>query len=49
MANKLETVATALGKLRKALIAEGYTADQAFWIAQDLIRKGASPTALVDD
>lgn len=49
MANKVESIPTALGKLRKALVDEGYTADQAFWIVQDLIRKGDSVTALVAD
>lgn len=49
MANKVESIPATLGKLRKGLIDEGYTADQAFWIVQDLIRKSATPTALVED
>jgi hypothetical protein len=49
MANKVESIPTALGRLRKGLIDEGYTADQAFWIVQDLIRKGDSVTALIED
>jgi hypothetical protein len=48
MANKVESIPTALGKLRKGLMAEGYTSDQAFWIVQDLIRKGDGPGALVE-
>lgn len=40
MAKTLESIPTALGKLRKGLIDEGYTSDQAFWIVQDLIRRG---------
>lgn len=38
MANKVESIPSVLGKLRKGLMEEGYTADQAFWIVQDLIR-----------
>lgn len=49
MANKVESIPTALGKLRKALVAEGYSEDQAFWIVQDLIRKSDSVTDLVAD
>ena len=49
MANKVESIPPALGKLRKGLVNEGYTEDQAFWIVQDLIRKSDSPTALVED
>lgn len=49
MANKVESIPSALGQLRTGLIREGYTPDQAFWIVQDLIRKANSPTALVED
>ena len=49
MANKVESIPTALGKLRKGLVNEGFTEDQAFWVIQDLIRKSASPTELVED
>lgn len=51
MANKVESIPSALGKLRKELVDQGlYTSDQAFWIVQDLIRKGDSVnTALVAD
>ncbi|WP_294567558.1 hypothetical protein [uncultured Arthrobacter sp.] len=49
MANKVESIPTALGKLRKGLMDEGYTQDQAFWLVQDLVRKAESPTALVED
>lgn len=38
MANKKESIATDLGALRTGLVEEGFTADQAFWIIQDLIR-----------
>lgn len=48
MANTLESIPTALGKLRKGLIDEGYTPDQAYQIALDLIRRGDTPTALVE-
>lgn len=48
MATKVESIPTVLGKLRKGLMDEGYTADQAFWIVQDLIRNGNTPTALVE-
>ncbi len=48
MANKVESIPSTLGKLRKDLIGEGYSEDQAFWIVQDLIRKAESPTALVE-
>jgi hypothetical protein len=47
MANKVESIPTALGSLRRGLMDEGFTSDQAFWIVQDLIRKGESPVALV--
>lgn len=48
MANTLESIPTALGKMRKGLIDEGFTAEQAFQIVLDLIRRGESPTALVE-
>lgn len=43
MANKVESITTTLGKLRKGLIEQGYTQDQAFWIVQDLIRRADTP------
>jgi hypothetical protein len=49
MAKKVESIPTVLGELRKGLIDQGYTTDQAFWIVQDLIRNGNSPTALIED
>lgn len=48
MANTLESIPTALGKLRKGLIKEGYDPVQAFQIVLDLIRRGDSPSSLVD-
>lgn len=48
MANKVETIPAVLGKLRKGLIDQGYTSDQAFWIVQDLIRSAPS-VALIGD
>jgi hypothetical protein len=47
MAKKVESIPRSLGQLRKGLTEAGFTSDQAFWIIQDLIRKGATPTALV--
>jgi hypothetical protein len=38
MANKVESIPTELGALRAGLVEQGYTADQAFWLVQDLIR-----------
>lgn len=49
MANKVESIPTALGKMRKGLMDEGYTADQAFWLVQDLIRRADAPKALVGE
>lgn len=48
MANTLESIPPALGKLRKGMIAEGFTEDQAYQIVLDLIRRGDAPTSLVD-
>lgn len=44
MATKVESIPTVLGELRKGLIDEGYTTDQAFWLVQDLIRTNNVPT-----
>jgi hypothetical protein len=41
MATQVGSIPTVLGTLRKGLIDEGYTSDQAFWIVQDLIRSDA--------
>lgn len=50
MTNQLESIPTKLGALRKSLIAEGYTSDQAFQIALDLIRRGEDfPAVLMMD
>lgn len=49
MANTLESIPTALSKLRTGLIEGGYTADQAFQITLDLIRRGDTPTSLIED
>lgn len=47
MANKVESIPTALGKVRKGLVDEGFTEDQAFWIVQDLIRRADAAGELV--
>jgi len=46
MAKKVESIPTALGKVRKGLMDQGYAEDQAFWIVQDLIRCGHLPALL---
>ena len=48
MSNQLESIPSHLGTLRKKLIEEGYSEDQAFQIVLDLIRRGDSPRALFD-
>lgn len=40
MAKRVETIPTALGNVRKGLVEQGYTEDQAFWLVQDLVRGG---------
>ena len=47
MANKVEHIPTTLGRMRKGLVDEGFTEDQAFWIVQDLIRRSDAPKELV--
>lgn len=50
MAVPLKTLATALGKLKKDLIEEGYNDEQAFTIVIDLVRRGdVSPEVLSAD
>lgn len=49
MANKLESIPTVLGNMRTGLVDQGFTSDQAFWLIQDLIRKGDSPEALLSE
>ena len=49
MANTLESIPTALGRLRKGLIDKGFSDQEAFQIVIDLIRRGDTPTSLLDD
>lgn len=49
MAKKVESIPTALGEVRKGLIEQGFTSDQAFWLVQDLIRTNNAPAALIED
>jgi hypothetical protein len=46
MATNWESIPGALGKVRKGLIDEGFTQDQAFWLVQDLVRRADAPSAL---
>lgn len=48
MANKVESIASTLGELRKQLVDQGYNEDQAFWLVQDLIRRSDSVFDMVD-
>lgn len=49
MANTLESIPASLGKLRKNLMTEGYTSQEAFQIALDLIRRGSDVPAIFSD
>jgi 23S rRNA G2069 N7-methylase RlmK/C1962 C5-methylase RlmI len=42
-AKKVDAMTTMLGTLRKNLTEQGFTADQAFWLVQDLIRTNQVP------
>lgn len=46
VAKNWESIPSALGKMRKGLVAEGFTGDQAFWLVQDLLRRADAPAAL---
>ena len=49
MPTNLESIPKTLGTLRKKLIEEGYSPEQAFQIVLDLIRRGDSPRSLLED